>query len=149
MTDRPISAALPAESVTIAVDRFTEPFWEAARAGSLVAAQCAQCEKFRMPPTPFCPGCGSMEIHWAELSGTATVFSFTVVTHHPAVGPILMIPAVLDLDGAPGARLVSPIVGVDPADVHIGMAVTVEFVPIAGGWQLPVFTSLGERTIPS
>ena len=149
MTDRRISVALPAESVTIATDRFTEPFWEAARSGRLVAARCGQCGKFRMPPTPFCPGCRSMEIHWTELSGTATVFSFTVVTRHPAVGEILMVPAVLDLDGAPGARLVSPIVGVDPADVQIGMPVTVEFVPIADGWQLPVFTSLGERTIPS
>lgn len=134
------SVALPAEAVTITTDTFTAPFWEAAREGRLVAAQCPRCDTFRMPPTPFCPSCNGEEIRWVELSGRATVFSFSVVNKFPGVGDILMVPAVLDLDGAPGARLVSPIVDADPAEVAIGMTVAVDFVPISGGWKLPVFT---------
>jgi hypothetical protein len=50
-----------------------------------------------------------------------------------------LVPAILDLPDAPGARLVSNIVDVAPADVTIGMPVHVDFSPISGGWLLPVF----------
>ena len=147
MTGRRMATALPADSVRIAVDTFTEPFWRAAQEGRLVAAQCASCQTFRMPPTPFCPSCSSQDIHWIELPGTGTIFSFTVVDRYPGVGEIVMVPAVIDVDGAPGVRLVSPVVDVDPADVRIGMPVRVQFVPIADDWKLPVFTPASERSI--
>lgn len=140
MTGHALSVALPSDVVAITTDTVTQPFWEAARDGRLVAPQCGRCQTFRMPPTPFCPSCTSADIRWVELSGEATVFSYSVVHRFPGVGDILMVPAVLDLAGAPGARLVSPIVGVDPAEVSIGMTVLVDFVPISGGWKLPVFT---------
>jgi uncharacterized OB-fold protein len=52
---------------------------------------------------------------------------------------LVLVPAVLDLPDAPGARLVSNIVDVVPADVAIGMSVRVDFSPITDGWLLPVF----------
>lgn len=52
---------------------------------------------------------------------------------------LVLVPAVLDLPDAPGARLVSNIVDVAPADVAIGMPVRVDFSPITDGWLLPVF----------
>ena len=79
MSEDRMAVALPADSVRIEVDTFTEPFWRAAQEGRLVAPQCATCETFRMPPTPFCPSCSSQDIDWIELSGTGTIFSFTVV----------------------------------------------------------------------
>jgi len=51
----------------------------------------------------------------------------------------VLVAAVLDLEGAPGARLVTDIVEVDPEDVQIGMEVEVLFSPIADGWKLPLF----------
>ena len=45
----------------------------------------------------------------------------------------------MDLEGAPGCRLVTNVVDIDPVDVTIGMAVQVDFLPIADGWSLPVF----------
>jgi uncharacterized OB-fold protein len=67
------------------------------------------------------------------------VFSFAVVHGYPGLRNITLVPAVLDLAGAPGARSVSPLVGVDPEQVHIGMTVYVDFTPISGDWMLPVF----------
>jgi uncharacterized OB-fold protein len=134
-----LAVALPADAVHIAVNPVTEPFWEAARNGRLVAPRCSDCGTYRLPPTPFCPTCTSKRVTWEELSGSATVFSFAVVHGYPGIEDILLVPAVLDVEGAPGARLVSPLVDVDPAAVHIGMPVQVAFVPIADGWQLPVF----------
>ena len=45
----------------------------------------------------------------------------------------------MDLPDAPGARLVTNIVDVDPAEVAIGTDLSVDFHPIADGWLLPVF----------
>jgi uncharacterized OB-fold protein len=52
---------------------------------------------------------------------------------------LTLVPAVLDLPDAPGARLVSNIVDIVPAHVTIGMRVQVDFSPIADGWMLPIF----------
>lgn len=140
----PLAVSLPPEAIHIAVSPITAPFWKAAKDNRLVAPQCSDCGTFRLPPTPFCPNCTSAAVTWTELSGTATVFSFAVVHGYPGIRDITLIPAVLDVDGAPGARLVSPLVDLDPGAVHIGMRVEVGFVPISDGWQLPVFRPIGE-----
>lgn len=138
-TTEPLATTLPGELIRIAVDATTEPFWIAAKKRELVAPRCAECATFRMPPTPFCPNCRSTAIDWVELSGAAIVYSFAVVHGFPGMPELTLVPAVLELPDAPGARLVSNIVGVRPADVTIGMTVQVDFVPITEGWMLPIF----------
>ena len=76
---------------------------------------------------------------WTELSGRATVYTFTVVNGYPGLPDITLVPVVVDLPDAPGARLVSNVIDVDPADVAIGTDLIVDFHPIADGWLLPVF----------
>jgi uncharacterized OB-fold protein len=137
-----LATTIPAERIRIAVNKTTEPFWEAAKQRRLVVSQCADCGTFRLPPTPFCPKCQSNNISWPELSGDATVYSFAVVHGFPGMPDLLLVPAVLDLPDAPGARLISNIVDVAPADVTIGMRVHVDFTPIADGWMLPVFRTI-------
>jgi hypothetical protein len=78
-------------------------------------------------------------VDWTELSGRATVFSFSVVHGFPGLPDITLVPAVLDLPDAPGARLVSNVVDVAPEKVEIGMEVKVLFSPISDGWLLPLF----------
>jgi uncharacterized OB-fold protein len=134
-----LATTIPGEHVRIAVNKDTEPFWQAAKERRLVAPQCADCQTFRLPPTPFCPNCRSKAVDWIELSGAATVYSFAVVHGFPGMPDLLLVPAVLDLPDAPGARLVSNIIDVAPADVTIGMPLRVDFSPISDGWLLPVF----------
>jgi len=134
-----LATTIPGEHVRIAVNKDTEPFWVAAQQRRLVAPRCADCQTFRLPPTPFCPNCQSKEVNWVELSGRATVYSFAVVHGFPGMPDLILVPAVLDLPDAPGARLVSNIVDVTPADVRIGMPLRVDFSPISDGWMLPVF----------
>ncbi len=138
-----VAAALPAEAVKISVDPSTEPFWQAARERRLVAPRCADCGTFRLPPTPFCWRCQSAAVDWTELSGRATVYTYTVVEGYPGLPEITLVPAVVDLPDAPGARLVTNVVGVDPADVSIGTELIVDFHPISDGWLLPVFRVAG------
>jgi uncharacterized OB-fold protein len=134
-----LAAALPGGQVRIAVSKDTEPFWEAAKERRLVAPQCSDCGSFRLPPTPFCPTCQSKAVTWVQLSGEATVFSHAVVHGVPGFPELIVVPAVVDLPDAPGARLVSNVIDVAPNDVTIGMALRVDFSPIADGWLLPVF----------
>jgi uncharacterized protein len=138
-----LATALPTDKVRITTDPATEPFWQAAKERRLVACKCADCGHFRLPPTPFCPSCQSQGVEWPELSGRAVVFSFSVVHGFPGLPDILLVPVVVDLVDAPGARLVSNVIDVDPADVHIGMELQVDFTPITDGWLLPVFRVAG------
>ena len=140
-----LAATIPGEHVRIAVNKDTEPFWQAAKERRLVAPQCADCQTLRLPPTPFCPTCQSKAVHWVELSGRAAVYSFAVVHGFPGMPELVLVPAVLDLPDAPGARLVSNVVDVAPSDVTIGMSVRVDFSPITDGWLLPVFRVDGEE----
>ncbi|BBZ14859.1 Zn-ribbon domain-containing OB-fold protein [Mycobacterium branderi] len=133
------ATTLPGQHVRIAVNKHTEPFWQAAQQRRLVAPRCTDCGTFRLPPTPFCPACQSTAVTWVQLSGQATVYSFAVVHGIPGLPDLTLVPAVVDLPDAPGARLVSNIVGIAPSDVTIGMTVRVDFSPITDGWMLPVF----------
>lgn len=135
------AVVVPGDHIAITTDTWTEPFWQAAKEHRLTACQCASCGHFRMPPSPFCPECQSQEVSWPTLPGTGTVFSFAICTRSPFpdVNDFVYVPVVVDLDGAPGARLVANLGGVNAEDVRIGMKVAVEWTPIQDGWALPNF----------
>jgi uncharacterized protein len=85
-----------------------------------------------------CPRCHGLEYDEAELSGRGRIYSYAVL-HHPQ-NPMFTYPlltALVDLDE--GARMVTNIVGVDAADIRIGMPVRATFVPTLGDWSVPVF----------
>ena len=131
---------LPGEQIRITTNPDTEPFWQAAKEHKLTACQCGECSRFRMPPTAVCPHCGSREKNWPALPGTATVFSYVVCNKNPKTGEdYVYVPVVVDLDGAPGARLNANVTGVDADDVHIGMKVSVVWTDIQDNWVLPNF----------
>lgn len=133
------ATALPSDYVTITTNPVTEPFWQAAKERRLVAPQCGDCGTFRLPPTPYCPSCQSSAVEWTELSGRAEIYSFAVVHGFPGYPDLTLVPVVVDLPDAPGARLVSNLIDVDPAEVAIGQQLIVDFHPITEGWMLPVF----------
>jgi uncharacterized OB-fold protein len=125
-----------------AASRETLPWWEAAREHHLVVQACAACGATRHPPGPRCPACRSAEVEWCELSGRGTVYTFAVV-HQPFIASLAdVVPyvvAAVDLEGARGARLVSNVVDVDPAAVHIGMEVDVVWEDMSDELALPRF----------
>lgn len=139
MSTTHLATALPSDAIRIATDTVTEPFWQAAKQRRLVAPKCGDCGTFRLPPTPFCPECQSTSVTWPELSGRATIYSFAIVHGFPGLPDITLVPAVVELPDAPGARLVTNVIDIEPDNVHIGMALTVDFHPITDGWLLPVF----------
>lgn len=114
----------PPPTRPIASDVWTAPFWLALSERRLVVAQCGACGTTRMPPTPFCPVCLSQTIHWPTLSGGATLYSYSVVTRAVVPGMdeyLPYAPAVVELDGGGGARLISNVAACTLDALHVGM----------------------------
>jgi uncharacterized OB-fold protein len=85
-----------------------------------------------------CPSCRSLEWDTVVSTGRGVVYSF-VVPHHPQV-PAFEYPYVVGLvELEEGTRLVSNVVGVEPAEVYVSMPVAVEFVAVDDELTLPQF----------
>ena len=114
-------------------------FWfDAAKEHRLVIQRCTGCGVLRHPPRPRCDKCGSYEWDAAEASGRGVIYSF-VVNHYPQV-PAFDYPLAVGLiELEEGTRLVANVVGIDPADVKIGMPVEVEWVEHDPDLILPAF----------
>lgn len=114
-------------------------FWfEAARQHKLVIQRCDSCDVLRHPTRPRCDRCGSYGWDTVEASGKGTVYSFVVV-HYPQV-PAFDYPLAIGLiELEEGTRLVADLVGIDPSDVKVGLAVEVEWQDHDEDLSLPAF----------
>ncbi len=116
----------------------TQFFWDGAKEHRLLIQRCDACHRFRHPPRPMCPDCNSLQWTAVDASGQATVFSFVMPRHpqYPWFEPDYIV-ALVELEE--GVRLVTNLVDVAPAEVSVGMAVTVRFDEFDGGLVLPMF----------
>jgi uncharacterized OB-fold protein/acyl dehydratase len=113
-------------------------WFDACRRHSLLIQRCSSCGTLRHPTQPMCGRCRSLEWDTVEASGHGTVYSF-VVNHYPQVSAFdyPLVVGLIQLDE--GTRLVADIVGIDPADVSVGMAVEVSFADYDDELSLPEF----------
>lgn len=111
----------------------TAPFWDGCAAGRLVLPRCNDCGAFVWYPRSLCPACGGRALTWTELSGRATVHACTVMRRglgaYRDAAPYSV--AYVELDEGP--RILTNIVGIEPDEVHIGMAVSVVFDAASNG----------------
>jgi uncharacterized protein len=111
-------------------DLDTHQHFAAAAAGRLEVPQCGDCLTFHWYPSRTCPNCGSTNVIWKALSGNGRIFSYTIVGHPLMPWLAERVPYVLgliELPDAPGVRLVTDVMHIDPADVHVGMPVRATF----------------------
>lgn len=122
-------------------DAESRPFWSATLEHRLVMQRCAACGDLVWYPRRRCPRCASDDLPWEELSGAGTIHAFTTV-HRPADESFREdVPYVVALvDLAEGARIMTNIVGCDPASLDVGMPVEVVFRPVSDEASLPLFT---------
>jgi uncharacterized protein len=127
----------PVFRVLPAIDELSGFFWTSGADGKLRFLKCPACSYIIHPPAPICPQCRGHDAAPAEVSGRATVHSFTV-NHQPwdGVGDVYVI-GLVEIDEQPDVRLTTNIVDIDPDDVRIGMPVEVVFEDHA-----PVFVPL-------
>ena len=118
----------------------TKPYWDAARAGTLMLQRCTSCQLPRFYPRTLCPSCWSDRVEWIEASGRGRVHSFTIIRRPPAPAFTARLPyvvALIDLDEGP--RMMANVVGDDALEVAIDDAVTVTF-ETRGDVTVPQFT---------
>ena len=117
-------------------DRDTGGFWEGARQGKITLRQCASCQKFLHMPRAYCYACGSWDTVWTSVGGRGSLYSWTVVEHqvHPAY-PVPYTIVLVELDDAPGVRMVGRLPG--SADLTVGQAMEVVFEELGDGVVLP------------
>ncbi len=116
------------------------PFWDGAKGHRLLVQKCCDCATHWHPPSTLCPSCGGREHDWVEASGSGKVFSF--VTYHRIYqkgweGELPYVVALIELEE--GARMLSNLVGIEPANVVCEMAVEVLFDDVTGDVTLPKF----------
>lgn len=113
-------------------------FWERCKAGELCLPRCRECGELNWFPRAMCRYCSGIDMDWVPMSGLATVYRFSVVDRPPSPDlPGRYVLALVDLDE--GVRMMTHIVGCDPAEARIGMRVSVRFQPISDEISLPVF----------
>jgi uncharacterized OB-fold protein len=120
------------------IDRTAE-FWTGGAAGELRIARCQACGHYTHPPKPVCPRCRTTDMRFEAVSGRGIVHSCTINRYEwvPGMTPPYVV-ADVELVEQAGLRLQTNVVGCEPEDVEIGMAVTVAFEP-AGDTYIPVF----------
>ena len=136
-----LSTAPDIAELPLPMDRWTQPFWEAAARKRLVLPCCGDCRAWRWPPMPFCPKCRSQALDWLP-AGPARIYSYTIL-HQPDPPPErtvrLIVPALVEFSDAGGVRLVAPIVDSPVSELAIGKALTLRWAP-KDQTNVPVFT---------
>ncbi|MEU4209960.1 OB-fold domain-containing protein [Streptomyces sp. NPDC026206] len=120
------------------VNRDNAGFWDGVAAHRLLIQRCEACGTLRFPWLPGCGCCGCARWTAVEASGAGTVHSY-VVMHHPPVPAFDPPYAVGLIELAEGVRMISNITGAEPGRIRIGMPVSVEFVRVDEGLELPLF----------
>ncbi len=118
-------------------------FWRATAEGRLAICRCTACGLWHQRPLELCRKCAAPTT-FEDVSGKGVVYSFIVVRHPVSPGYLDAVPYVIALVELPeqaSLRLPTRIVDVEPAAVHVGMAVEVRLDPLPGGdFVVPVFT---------
>lgn len=108
-------------------------------AGTLAFQRCGGCAHAIFYPRVLCPACGGDNLSWSESAGTGTVYSAT--TNHPRAAEPVNI-SLVDLDE--GFRVMTSVIGIPAADVHIGMRVRLQ-IDTSAETPLPLFIKDGDR----
>ena len=125
---------------TIERDEHTAPFFDAARRDELLLQRCTGCQRWQGPQAMTCTGCDGDQLTWARASGAAALITWAVVHSAPHRAFADQLPYVTGyVELAEGPWLTARLVGVDPAGLHAGAALTAAFVHPDEGESYPVF----------
>jgi uncharacterized OB-fold protein len=106
----------------------TRGWWEGAGRGEVVLQRCTSCGLVQHKPRALCVKCLTDTIEHFVASGRGTIHTFTV-THQNMVPPfntqLPYVMAYVELEEGP--RVLTNVVGADPATLTIGQAVVADF----------------------
>jgi uncharacterized OB-fold protein len=110
------------------IDSASAPYWEAARQGRLLIAECTACGRVHHYPRPFCPHCWSEDVRPIQASGAGTLYTYSTVYVNdlaPFKERLPYVAALVELEEGP--RVMTTIEGAQPGHLRVGMPVTAVF----------------------
>ena len=123
----PLSRPLPLATPTSA------PFWDGLRRHEIWVQFSPSLDAYVFYPRVLAPGTLADDLEWRRISGEATLVSFAVAQRPVAPQFADAVPHLLGVvQWREGPRLATELVGVEPAQLSIGMAMTPVFVEPAG-----------------
>jgi uncharacterized OB-fold protein len=127
-----------------AKDADSAPYWAAARSHALSLPRCEGCGEYAFPPKQRCPRCLSKAFTWTELSGRATLYSYSVahMALYPGFQPPYVI-ALVELEEQPGLHITTNLLDCPLEDVVVGMPLEVTFEDVSDDYSLPQFRPRG------
>ena len=121
MTD-PMVWPLPLPTPTSA------PYWDGLRRHEVWVQYSPSSDAYVFYPRILAPGTLADDLQWRQISGDATLVSFAVAQRPVAPQFADAVPHLLGVvQWTEGPRLATEIVGVDPARLRVGMAMTPVF----------------------
>lgn len=126
-------------------DDLSREFFEGAQRGELMLVRCNLCQAWLAPATQICSECLGEDLRWERASGLGRVFTFGVMHqfYHPGfTNDLPYNVAIVELDEGP--RMQTNLVGVDNADITVGMRVKACFPEHVPGMCLPKFAPAQE-----
>lgn len=127
------------------VESDTAPWWTAIADGRLLAESCGSCGDLHLYPRGFCPVCWSDDVAITEMSGRATLYSFSIVRVNdlPPFGQrVPYVVGIAELEEGP--RLMTNVVEIDPDEVRIGMPIAFRPRDLGDGIAAPDFVPAAE-----
>jgi uncharacterized OB-fold protein len=106
----------------------TEPFWTGLNKGKIKVQYSPSTQAWVFYPRPLAPGTLADDLEWREVSGSGTVYTFTVARRPTAPAWKDAVPQIIGVvEVAEGARLPTELVNVEPEAVRVGMRVRAVF----------------------
>jgi uncharacterized OB-fold protein len=122
------------------MDDDSRAFWDAARERRLLIGRCRDCGRAHHYPRPFCPTCWSDDVVLEDASGRAVLYTYSTVFVNdlpPFRDKLPYVAAAVDLEEGP--RLLTNVVGCEPDELAIGMALEVDYEQLTDEITVPVF----------
>lgn len=120
-----------------APDNASVYYWQSAAEGRLVIQRCTTCGAYQFYPRALCTNCAG-DTEWVEASGRGTLHTYTVIRQNRSEAFAALSPYVVGIvELEEGVRMMTNVVGCDPDEVHVGMALEVHLVKAADDVGLP------------
>lgn len=122
------------------VDDDSRVYWDGYREGRFLIARCGACGRVHHYPRPICPFCWSDQVAPSPASGRATLYTYSTVYMNdlaPFRDRLPYVAAMVDLEEGP--RVMTTVVGCEPAELRVDMALVVDFQPLSDELTAPVF----------
>ena len=115
------------------ISEVNRPFFDGLKQRKFLVPKCAACGDYNWVPYPACRTCLSEDQQWTEVSGDATVYTFTVVHRGPgafdAEVPYAIVLGQLTEQPRP-CLVLANLVGTPVEEIRVGMPIKIAYEDI-------------------